>query len=183
MVRRGTILAMERLSIRRAVRADVEALFAIHRESALAAYVHVFPPDRYAFPAAEMRAHWAAALGQPQQSVLIAERSGPAVGLASVSPGWLLNLFVVPAEWGRGVGAALHDRAVELLRTHGDTARLWVLEENERARRFYEARGWRDDGGRTRSRFPPHPVELRYALGLGTGTAPRPSLTPTHPRG
>ena len=74
---------------------------------------------------------------------------------------------MLPAEWGRGAGAALHDEAHALLRRDGAIAHLWVLEANERARRFYEARGWREDGGRSRSEFPPHPLELRYALRLG----------------
>ena len=87
----------------------------------------------------------------------------------------------MPAEWGRGAGAALHDEAVALLRSDGASiAQLWVLEENERARRFYEARGWRDDGGRSRSEFPPHPLELRYALRLGEGRRAPPGRT--HPK-
>jgi GNAT superfamily N-acetyltransferase len=154
------------LSIRRATAEDAETLFRIHRESAMTAYVEIFPPDRYRFPDAAMRAHWVRALGERDTDVLVAERSGGAVGFASVSPGWLRNLFVVPAEWSRGVGGALHDDAVELLRGHGQEAQLWVLERNERARRFYEARGWRDDGGRASSEFPPYPLELRYALRL-----------------
>ena len=99
--------------------------------------------------------------------MLIAERAGSPVGFVTVSPGWLRNLFVLPDEWGRGAGAVLHDQAVEVLRDLGSIAQLWVLEANARARRFYETRGWRDDGGRSRSEFPPYPVELRYALRLG----------------
>lgn len=158
---------MGALSIRTGRPHDAEALFAIHRESAMTAHVKIFPPDRYRFPDARMRAHWEAALRDEETEVLVAERSGTPVGFATVSPGWLRNLFVVPAEWGRGTGGALHDAAIELLRGHGTAAQLWVLEANERARQFYERRGWRDDGGRSRSDFPPYPVELRYALEVG----------------
>lgn len=168
---------MGSLSIRAGVAADAETLFAIHRESAMTAYVGVFPPDRYRFADAPMRAHWQEALQDEETDVLIAERDGAPVGFATISPGWLRNLFVLPAEWGRGAGGTLHDAAVELLRRHGAGARLWVLEANARARRFYEARGWRDDGGRSRSEFPPHPVELRYALELAASPAGR-----THPK-
>lgn len=161
---------MGALSIRAAGPNDAETLLAIHRESAMTTYVEIFPPDRYRFPDAEMREVWARALRDGDTSVLIAERDGSPVDLVTASPGWLRNLFVVPAKWGRGAGAALHDEAVALLRSGGASiAQVWVLEENERARRFYETRGWRDDGGRSRSEFPPHPVELRYALGLGEG--------------
>lgn len=157
---------MGALSIRTGRPHDAEALFAIHRESAMTAYVEVFPPDRYRFPDEEMRAHWVSVLGDPGCEVVLAEHDGVPVGFASISPGWLRNLFVVPAEWGRGAGGALHDEAVEVLRGHGPRAQLWVLEQNARARRFYESRGWRDDGGRCNSQFPPHPLELRYSLDL-----------------
>jgi GNAT superfamily N-acetyltransferase len=175
------------LSIRAARPDEAETLFTIHRESVTTAHVKIFPPDRYRFPDTQMRKVWAEALRTEDTSVLIAERAGSPVGFATVSPGWLRNLFVLPAEWGRGAGAALHDEALALLRRDGAIAHLWVLEANERARRFYEARSWRDDGGRSRSEFPPHPLELRYSLRIGEGAARTagsdPSRTPTHPRG
>lgn len=168
---------------------DAETLYAIHRESALTAYVHIFPPDRHRFPDAEMRAHWAAGLDDHETDVVIAERDGRPIGFAGVSPGWLKNLFVVPDEWGRGAGSVLHDEAVRLLRAKGAGAQLWVLEENERARRFYEHRGWIFAGERRPSDFPPYPQVLLYTLDLGGPGAPGqeragvPSLTPTHPGG
>ncbi len=169
---------MGALSIRTAGTDDAEALFAIHKESAMTAYAEIFPPDRYQFPDERMRAHWEEAVRDDETDVLVAERSGTPVGFANVSPGWLRNLFLLPSEWGRGAGGALHDEAVALLRGHGTGAQLWVLEANGRARTFYERRGWRDDGGRSRSDFPPHPVELRYALEVGAGS-PR---SGTHPK-
>jgi len=171
---------MGALSIRAAGPDDAETLFTIHRESAMTAYVEIFPPDRFRFPDEQMREVWAQATRDEETSVRIAERAGSPVGFVTVSPGWLRNLFVLPAEWGSDAGAALHDEAVSLLRGHGAIAQLWVLEANERARRFYEARGWRDDRGRTRSAFPPHPLELRYALRLGEGRRAPPGRT--HPK-
>ena len=172
---------MGALTIRAARPDDAETLFVLHRESAMTAYVEVFPPDLYRFPDAQMRKVWAEALRSEDTSVLIAERAGSPVGFATASPGWLRNLFVLPPEWGRGAGAALHDEALALLRRHGAIAQLWVLEANGRARRFYEARGWRDDGGRSRSTFPPHPLELRYALRLGERPAAPPDRTHPEP--
>jgi diamine N-acetyltransferase len=52
-----------------------------------------------------------------------------------------------------------------------------VLEENQRARRFYERRGWRLDGRRTRTPFPPHPPMVGYTLTLGAASAA--GLVPT----
>ena len=77
------------LSIRAGVVDDAETLFAIHRESAMATYADVFPPDRYRFPEARMREHWDLALRDEQIDVRIAERAGAPVGFATVSPGWM----------------------------------------------------------------------------------------------
>jgi GNAT superfamily N-acetyltransferase len=78
----------------------------------------------------------------------------------------LWQLFVLPAWWGTGVGALLHERAIEEMHTRGyREARLFTPSLHVRARRFYERRGWRavaDD-------FNPA-LELmltEYRLGLG----------------
>jgi GNAT superfamily N-acetyltransferase len=164
--------AMAAISLRPGAEADAATLFAMHRESAMAAYVDIFPQDRYAFPDEAMRAHWVAKLADAEATAIVAERAGRPVGFVCVSPGWLESLFVVPAEWGSAVGRALHDEAVARLGLLGDEARLWVLEANERARRFYERRGWRPDGRRSRSPYPPYPQTLRYRLDL-PADAPR----------
>jgi GNAT superfamily N-acetyltransferase len=49
--------------------------------------------------------------------------------------------------WGAGTGRQLMDVGLDLLWRRGcDEATLWVLDTNERARRFYEAGGWSIDG-------------------------------------
>lgn len=61
--------------------------------------------------------------------------------------GELTALYADPAGWGRGAGSAVHQAALEHLAARGfEHAVLWVLAGNERARLFYEARGWRSDG-------------------------------------
>jgi RimJ/RimL family protein N-acetyltransferase len=55
--------------------------------------------------------------------------------------------------WGSGLAASLHDA---VLVTFGETTtavRLWVFEQNLRARRFYEKQGWRDTGECSESAF------------------------------
>ncbi|TVT59369.1 N-acetyltransferase [Amycolatopsis rhizosphaerae] len=60
--------------------------------------------------------------------------------------GELTALYADPAGWGRGAGSAVHRAALDHLVAHGfEHAVLWVLAGNERARRFYEERGWRPD--------------------------------------
>lgn len=51
----------------------------------------------------------------------------------------LYALYVLPAHWGTGAGAAL-------LAACGDVTSLWVLEGNERARAFYTRQGFVPDG-------------------------------------
>ncbi len=61
----------------------------------------------------------------------------------------------------------LHDEALRTLAAGGSTsARLWVLEDNARARRFYERRGWRRDGSDRVVPFPPHPLDIGYTREL-----------------
>ena len=51
-------------------------------------------------------------------------------------------LYVDPSRWGRGIGGALLRAAL----APGDDVSLWVFAENERARGFYRAQGFADDG-------------------------------------
>lgn len=52
-----------------------------------------------------------------------------------------------PEEVGCGVGRALMDGVLDLLRDADlDEAVLWVLGGNQRAIRFYSAAGWSADG-------------------------------------
>jgi GNAT superfamily N-acetyltransferase len=63
-------------------------------------------------------------------------------------------IYVREAVAGTGVGRAMFAAAEQALGTLGfDTGVLWVLEANERARRFYEAAGWRADGARATESF------------------------------
>jgi ribosomal protein S18 acetylase RimI-like enzyme len=59
----------------------------------------------------------------------------------------LYALYVRPARWSTGTGRALMDRVIARTSAAGyrDIV-LWVLEENARARRFYERAGYSADG-------------------------------------
>ncbi len=79
---------------------------------------------------------------------------------------WMIN--VVPEAWGTGVGPALLKAAVERLAARGfDTAVLWVVAGNTRARRFYEREGWVPDGDCKEQEFGGQSVkECRYRRDL-----------------
>jgi GNAT superfamily N-acetyltransferase len=139
--------------------ADAELLARIQEEASLAGLAHVYPPERFPFPREAVRARWRAYEG--------AYRVVGEDGFVAVAPPWLEALYVKPAAWGSGVADELHAWAVGELRAAGvGTARLWVLEQNLRARRFYERRGWAADGTSRVVEFPPHPLDLGYALAL-----------------
>jgi GNAT superfamily N-acetyltransferase len=77
------------------------------------------------------------------------------------------QLFVREDLWGTGLGGRLHDLAVAALRERGFTrARLNTPAEQERARRFYERRGWRAAGTSPDRLGSPGIELLRYEIDL-----------------
>ena len=121
----------------------------VHVETWQQAYDHVFPRERLAAISAADRARF----WEPEHS-LVAEVDDKIVGFVSVGPsrdedaeGELYAIYVHPERWGTGVGRALIEAGEERLRElgHRDVV-LWVLDDNPRARRFYEAAGWSTDG-------------------------------------
>jgi len=153
--------------LREGVAGDAVAAAAIQERASVAGLAHVFPPERYPYPTEAIRERWTTLLDGVEHRVLVAERDGEPVGVVAVRAGWLDGLYVVPESWGSGVADALHDAALEHLRSLGDThCRLWVLEDNARARRFYERHGWKLDGTTRVVPFPPNPLDVGYTKRL-----------------
>jgi len=127
---------------------DAAVIADVHLAAVSVAYRPFFP--EIPLPtAAELREEWVSALADPTAVALLGTVDGRPAGSVLIradrqSPGGELHaLHVLPAEWGRGVGGALHDRALDLLAGAGYTAVwLWVLAANHRARGIYERRGW-----------------------------------------
>ena len=140
-------------------------LAAVQERASVAALGHIFPPELYPYPREAVHARWAAALAERETRTLIAVSDDEPMGAACVTFGWLQGLYVVPERWGSGLGGELHDRALELVRDLGSRrCRLWVLEDNARARRFYERRGWQENGTTRVVEFPPNPFDVGYSL-------------------
>jgi RimJ/RimL family protein N-acetyltransferase len=159
---------MGELRIRAAVPSDAEALAVLQADASLAGLAHVFPPDRYPFPHEEVRERWRVVVVDAGARVLVAEEDGVPVGVAAVRVGWLDGFYVAPSRWGSDVAPELHDAALEAAAALGASkVRLWVLEENSRARRFYERRGWRENGETRVVPFPPNPIDVGYTRTLG----------------
>lgn len=88
--------------------------------------------------------------------------------------GELAAIYADPAVWRTGAGHTVHEAAVAALAGFGFRhAVLWVFEDNEVARAFYERHGWTSD--EVREEFAvggERPVELRYSRALpAPGTA------------
>jgi GNAT superfamily N-acetyltransferase len=99
----------------------------------------------------------------PEWRTWVAEDGGDTVGFAVTGPsqdadadpktGEVYAIYLEPERMGTGVGRRLFAHAVDDLRERGfRTATLWVLETNERTRRFYEVAGWKPDGAVTSER-------------------------------
>jgi ribosomal protein S18 acetylase RimI-like enzyme len=80
----------------------------------------------------------------PHEEVWVVEIDGLAVGFVALGSrdgeDYLQHIYVAPAYQGRGLGTQLIGHAKER-RPSG--FRLWVFQENEGARRFYERHGLR----------------------------------------
>jgi GNAT superfamily N-acetyltransferase len=99
--------------------------------------------------------------------VYLAEVEHERVGSVSIDGEFLRTLYVVPSHWGRGVGSSLHDHALARSRARGCAcAKLWTLEQNIAARRFYEKRGWTLNGETRIVPFPPNPLDVGYSRTL-----------------
>jgi GNAT superfamily N-acetyltransferase len=157
--------------IRLATAADAEAIERIRIRGWQQAYRHIFDPaelDR-------LEPDWTRFEHElehppPGRATFVAELGGCVIGFALVGPsrdernlGELYAIYVDPDSWSLGAGHRLIRRAEQQLAVEYREATLWVLEENVRARVFYERGGWRPDGARTLFERPGFAApEIRY---------------------
>ncbi|MFD8984766.1 GNAT family N-acetyltransferase [Streptomyces sp. NPDC059564] len=171
------------VQVREMNEADVEAVSAIRVRGWQAAYAGIVPQaylDAMTIQGdAEQRREW---FSRPhrQSTDLVALDSGGLVGWISFGPyrgqphgagraGEIYAFYVRPDLIGRGVGRALlgevHARMEE---QRFRTSALWVLGDNQQARRFYERAGYRPDGGTQEDVYDDVTLtELRYRRALG----------------
>ena len=157
--------------IRRGAAADAEGVARVQVETWQAAYAHALPPEQLQAlsieEAVERHRRW--------PPTFVAVQRGQIVGFVSVgssrdpdTDAELFAIYVHPEHWGTGVGRTLIESGEEELRTLGhEEAILWVLDDNPRARRFYELAGWSVDGAAREIRLFGFDIsEVRYAKQL-----------------
>ncbi|HSL09750.1 MAG TPA: GNAT family N-acetyltransferase [Actinomycetota bacterium] len=144
---------------------DARAIAEVHVASWRWAYDGLLPQTVLDGLSVDERARgWTPIVAADPRSVVVALDGDRVIGFASVGPtrdddpppgtGEVFALYLVPEVAGTGVGEALLRRAEARLRETGFVrATLWVLETNERARRFYERCGWSWDGTTGEHRF------------------------------
>lgn len=149
--------------VRPATLADTESIGLVHVRSWQSAYRGKMPQGHLdgLDPASRAEA-WRRIMAETRPSrggVLAAVAEGGAIiGFASFGPsrdhdtdpqrtGEVFAIYVDPDAWGTGAGRDLMAGAVaELTRLGYTDATLWVLDTNDRARRFYGLAGWAEDG-------------------------------------
>jgi len=115
---------------------DAPAIAAIH----LTARRQAMPYLRLAHTDDHTREYFARVVGDRPQAWWVARHKCRVIGYMLVDGESLDQLYVSPCWQGQGFGSALLDKAKTL---SPDRLVLWTFERNERARAFYEARGFR----------------------------------------
>ncbi|MEU9160926.1 GNAT family N-acetyltransferase [Streptomyces sp. NPDC048424] len=162
--------------------ADIEAVSTIRVRGWQAAYAGIVPRTYLDAMTVEsdaaLRRQWfSQPRGESRDLVAVGEH-GP-VGWACFGPcrsripgprrvAEVYALYVSPDLIGRGIGRRLLDEAHSRMAGQGfETSALWVLHDNQRARRFYERAGYRADGATQDDVYDEVTLtELRYRRGL-----------------
>jgi RimJ/RimL family protein N-acetyltransferase len=171
------------MRIRAASTSDARRIAEVHVRSWRATYRGLVPDEYLDSLSVDQReAIWTRILQEvslPSSGVFVIEdEDRVVVGFAAITPsrdadstpttGEVGAIYLLPEFWGAGYGWALLDRATESLReAEFSAATLWVLDSNERGRRFYERSGWAPDGAQKaedRGTFSLHEVRYRRSL-------------------
>jgi GNAT superfamily N-acetyltransferase len=173
--------------VRNASPADAEQIAAVHVRSWQAAYRGLLPQEYLdRLDPADRLPRWRRTLGEMDRTaggVLVAVTNGQVCGAAWFGPardpdtdpaqvGELAGIYLVADAWGKGLGRSLMTTVLERLAAGGyEQATLWVLESNERARRFYAKAGWAEDGAVKQDDRLGFPItEVRYRRRLSRET-------------
>lgn len=166
------------MTLRQATSADAEAVGRIHVESWNVAYRGIMPDDVIALTDLSYRTQfWAERIADREWPVFLLEENGKSVAFCQMVPskdpdddparvGHITSIHVLPHLRGRGHGRVLMEHVLHEFQKRGFTqVTLWVLEENRKARAFYQKYGFERDGG-TRRYSKTDVPEVRYRIHL-----------------
>ncbi|MFE0849109.1 GNAT family N-acetyltransferase [Streptomyces rochei] len=147
--------------VREMVEADIEAVSTIRVRGWQAAYAGVVPQTYLDAMTVEgdagQRRQWFSQPGRESQDLVALGDRGP-VGWICFGPyrgempgleraGEIYALYISPDLIGQGIGRLLLGETHAQMKGQGfETSALWVLSDNQRARRFYERAGYQADG-------------------------------------
>ncbi len=163
--------------IRRADKNDAPALAAILTQSWKEAYAHILPTAELD-SAADKERYTAVFTSMAQNRAnmfLVAYCGGIPCGMLLFCPARdedlsdyaeIVALYTLQKYWGSGLGRALTEKALDEIQPQYAGAALWVLQENARARRFYEKFGFAPDGKTKTENFSNKPHSVRYVKPL-----------------
>lgn len=171
------------MEIRSATVADAAGIARVHVRSWQGAYTGLIPERDLSQLDVKQFESWRSrriqAMDRANSDTLVAVVDDGLAGFVDVGPtrdehldpsrvGELYAIYLHPDHWDKGYGRRLVEEAEEAMKRLGfGSAMLWVLEDNARAREFYEAAGWRHDGGRQLERIIDTELyEVRYAKDL-----------------
>ncbi|HET9933691.1 MAG TPA: GNAT family N-acetyltransferase [Polyangiaceae bacterium] len=154
-MRRGAVVGVlvETASI-----ADAAEIARVHVETWRAAYRGIMSSEFLAgLDVATREEQWRNWIELPERRTLIAKQGGALLGFCLTGPARdpdandatfeIYALNVGEAHWRSGCGRALLERAIDDAADDGAAQlTLWVLEQNQRARLFYEKLGFSPDG-------------------------------------
>lgn len=160
--------------VRAAVPEDAERIANVIVRAWQKAYAHVFPAERLTrLDAARRATFWRDRIAAGDTLLVTDDGTGfvsfgPSRDPDGEGVGEVYAIYVDPGHWDTGRGRELMEAAVAALQEAGfEEATLWVLEDNPRARRFYERAGWRTDGEAKEDEFLQTRVrEVRYRISL-----------------
>src|SRR6187397_2021797 len=151
--------------LRAGTQADADGITDVQVASWRAGYAHVFPEsvlyaDDFESSRRTFWTNWRFAPGH-RVSVVTETTDGDGereIGFCSYGPererargftgrGEVWDFYVHPDPWGSGAATQLMDHVEDRLESEGFvTVVLWELDDNPRARRFYERQGWAPTG-------------------------------------
>jgi ribosomal protein S18 acetylase RimI-like enzyme len=147
------------VSLRRATVDDAPGIGLVHVRSWQAAYRAEVPAAYLTALDPEARGRrWARILNESEGTTFVTEAEGAICGFCGVCANRdadldssvsaeIAALYVHPDSWRSGYGRSLCRAALSCAREHDfREVTLWVLESNQRARRFYEAHDFLPDG-------------------------------------